>query len=154
MRNWWKVAIVLVAVVPVVGCGAVSPQSPTPTPSVTNTPTYIDAPEADDLEETATLADLALRAYLNRLETPDRWIDALSPYLGRDALYAYSTVDPMRVPEAEIEGSPVLVQGNATAVAYLIPTTIGQWRVQLVREGEAGSSRWVVDRFVQPEGAQ
>ncbi len=154
MRSVGTVVALLAVGMLFAGCSAQEVAESTPTASSNPPVASADTPGASDIEATQAVAVDALRAYLDREQGPDAWLDGLAPYLARDAVDAYATVDPARIPQATLNGDPLLAQGTATALSYLVPTTGGQWRVEMVKEGEAGSTRWAVSRFVPPEGVE
>ena len=78
------------------------------------------------------------------------WAD-VSQYLGYEATAAYEYTDPMNVPASTVTGDPQVVSApTATEMSVLIPTDIGQYRIDLNRQAIGG--QWTVSRFTPPEG--
>jgi hypothetical protein len=98
------------------------------------------------------LADDAMRAFVAHDRGYDEWWADLSPYLGDDAKEAYAYTDPANVPASEITGRSLLSVVQDDMLTVLVPTDIGSYSVELVREQSGGP--WVIYRLRPPEGAQ
>ena len=120
----------------------------TPVPQVTNT-----VPPAD-LDEGVKVAEQAMKAFADHHRTYEQWWADLSPLLTDDALLAYADTDPARVRPSQVTGAGVVAGApNFNQMSVLMPTDIGQYTIDLLRQGvedEGGTSSWFVDRITPP----
>ena len=142
--------------------------TPEPTPTSTYTPSHSvggdpQAPDTDvpeNPEWTPEAEDAAKEVAVNAMRDfarPDveetLWANDFARWLTPDATTAYSSVDPANVPVTEVTGPATLEidEANRFGVIATVPTDIGDYRVQLLRQGQ--DEPWKVNRLYPPEGA-
>lgn len=149
---------------------SVSDDSPTPepTPTSTYTPSHSvgDGPHAPETdvpenpewtpEAEAAAKETAVNAMRDfaRPEVEEtQWANDFARWLTPEATTAYSAVDPANVPVTEVTGPATLEidETNGFGVIATVPTDIGGYGVQLLRQGQ--DEPWKVNRLYPPEGA-
>jgi len=93
-----------------------------------------------------------MRAFVAHDRGYDEWWADLSQYLGEDAKEAYAYTDPANVPASEVTGRSLLSSVQVRTLTVLVPTNIGSYSVEFVREKDGGP--WVIYRLRPPEGTQ
>ncbi|WP_245702930.1 hypothetical protein [Arthrobacter subterraneus] len=150
--------------------GATNEDSPTPEPPPTSTytPSHSvgggpQAPDTDvpenpewtpEAEEAAKeVAVNAMRDFARPEVEETQWANDFARWLTPDATVSYSSVDPANVPVTEVTGPATLEidEANGFGVIATVPTDIGDYRVQLLRQGQ--DEPWKVNRLYPPEGA-
>ena len=129
-----------------------------PTRSANNAP---QAPEAEtltnpqwlpaDAEAAKEVAVKAMRAFARPdMENP-QWANDFARWLTPKATTDYSAVDPANVPVTEVTGDAELEieEANGFGAMAFVPTDIGIYRVQLLRDGQ--NEPWKVNRLYPPE---
>lgn len=146
--------VVVIGAIPLLTGCVPGPETPAPSSSQagsTDTPEIGEQPtEAFDKE--VRLADDAMRAFVAHDRGYDEWWADLSQYLGEDAKEAYAYTDPANVPASEVTGRSLLSSVQVQTLTVLVPTNIGSYSVEFVREQDGGP--WVIYRLRPPEGTQ
>ncbi|MDF9279090.1 hypothetical protein P4U43_14975 [Arthrobacter sp. EH-1B-1] len=141
---------------------------PEPTPTSTYTPSHSvgDGPQApitdvpENPEWTPEAEGAAKETAVNAMRDFARpgveetqWANDFARWLTPDATVSYSSVDPANVPVTEVTGPATLEvdETNGFGVIATVPTDIGDYRVQLLRQGQ--DEPWKVNRLYPPEGA-
>lgn len=93
-----------------------------------------------------------MRAFVAHDRGYDEWWADLTQYLGEDAREAYAYTDPANVPASEVTGRSLLSGVQEDMLTVLVPTDIGSYSVELVREQTGGP--WVIHRLRPPEDTQ
>lgn len=141
---------------------------PEPTPTSTYTPSHSvgDGPQAPltDVPENPEwtpeseaaakeVAENAMRDFARPEVEETQWANDFARWLTPEATTAYSAVDPANVPVTEVTGPATLEidETNGFGVVATVPTDIGDYRVQLLRQGQ--DEPWKVNRLYPPEGA-
>lgn len=155
-RHWtWKtinVAVILALGVTIAGCTdtekSQEPASGSPTVAATDPVTTPDPRQRayDDAAETVTTV---MTEYFDTDRPADEWFAALEPYLSMDAQYLYEDSNIANIPDGNATGAPHMVSDNEKGLRYFVDTTIGQFTVILVLEGDSGGS-YVVDEIQSP----
>jgi hypothetical protein len=150
------------------GASSEETTTPEPTPTSTYTPSHSvgDGPQApitdvpENPEWTPEDEDAAKEVAVNALTDFARpeveetqWANDFARWLTPEATTAYSAVDPANVPVTEVTGPAILEidEANGFGVIATVPTDIGDYRVQLLRQGQ--DEPWKVNRLYPPEGA-
>lgn len=131
-------------------------QTPPPVaPSATSAtaPPSQQAPTTDLHEEASETVVTVMTEYFDTDRSADEWYDALSPYLSMDAQYRYEDSNIANIPEGNITGAPQLVSDNKQGLRYFIDTSLGQFTLTLVLEGDTGGS-YVVDDITTPDSGE
>jgi hypothetical protein len=146
--------VLLIGAIPLLtGClsGGETPSPSSSQPASRTTPQIgDDVSEKHDNE--VRLADDGMRAFVAHDRGYAEWWADLSQYLGDDAKEAYAYTDPANVPASEITGRSLLSVVRDDMLTVLVPTDIGSYSVELVREQSGGP--WVIYRLRPPEGTQ
>lgn len=146
--------VLLIGAIPLLaGClsGGETP-SPSSSQAGTTDGPQIGGKSSEDHDKEVRLADDTMRAFVARDRGYDAWWADLSQYLGDDAKEAYAYTDPANVPASEVTGRSLLSSVQDDMLTVLVPTDIGSYSVELVREQSDGP--WVIYRLWPPEGAQ
>lgn len=93
-----------------------------------------------------------MRAFVAHDRGYDEWWADLTQYLGEDAREAYTYTDPANVPASDVTGPSLLSGVQEDMLTVLVPTDIGSYSVELVREQAGGP--WVIYRLRPPEDTQ
>ncbi|MBE0011617.1 hypothetical protein [Arthrobacter sp. AET 35A] len=143
--------------------------TPTPTPTSTYTPSQSvgdgpQAPNADEVPENPEwtpededaakqVAEDALADFARPDVEEAQWANDFARWLTPEATTSYSAVDPANVPVKEVTGPATLDidETNGFGVIATVPTDIGDYGVQLLRQGQ--DEPWKVNRLYPPEGA-
>lgn len=123
-----------------------NPQAPET--DVPTNPTWLPGDEAAAKEvATKALADFA-RPQVEETQ----WANDFARWLTPEATTAYSAVDPANVPVTKVTGQATLEldEANGFGVVAIVPTDIGNYRMQLLRRSQA--EPWKVNRLYPPEG--
>lgn len=88
--------------------------------------------EGGDAEEAATAARAAVEAYF-ATDEPDEWWANFSSHLTPAAQNVWQYTDPRRVPAGAPEGNAEYGLVSATDAEITVPTTIGDFRLVMVR---------------------
>lgn len=139
------------------GCTDTGPV-PDPTPSAANTATPRPYPTstvpADALDDGVRVAEEAMATFADHDRSYDEWWAALSPMLTNDALVAYGDTNPARVRPSQVTGAGEVASApNFNQMSVLVPTDVGQYTIELVRQGDDnpnGTPSWFVDRLTPP----
>lgn len=146
--------VLLIGAIPLLtGClsGGETP-SPSSSQAGTTDGPQIGGKSSEDHDKEVRLADAAMRAFVAHDRGYDEWWADLSQYLGDDARDAYAYTDPAHVPASEVTGRSLLSSVQDDMLTVLVPTDIGSYSVELVREQSGGP--WVIYRLRPPEGTQ
>lgn len=149
----------VVAVALVTTLSACSQPTPTPHPETSSTtpatapPSPQVTPTTDLHAEASKTVVTVMTEYFDTDRSTDEWFDALSPYLSLDAQYHYEDSDIANIPEGNITGAPQLVSDNEQGLRYFIDTSVGQFTLTLVLEGDTGGS-YVVDDITTPDSGE
>lgn len=96
-----------------------------------------------------------MTAFVHTDLPPDQWFNELRPHLTPEAQTAYSYVDPANVPATRLRGATDEWAAEPDGTPYVatvhVPTDIGTYTVQLVRDGEGAP--WLASRLDPPEDA-
>jgi hypothetical protein len=146
--------VLLIGAIPLLtGClsGGETP-SPSRSQAVTTDGPQIGGKSSEDHDKEVRLADAAMRAFVAHDRGYDEWWADLTQYLGEDAREAYAYTDPANVPASEITGRSLLAGVQEDMLTVLVPTDIGSYSVELVREHSGGP--WAIYRLRPPEGIE
>jgi len=146
--------VLLIGAIPLLtGClsGGETP-SPSRSQAVTTDGPQIGGKSSEDHDKEVRLADAAMRAFVAHDRGYDEWWADLTQYLGEDAREAYAYTDPANVPASEVTGRSLLSGVQEGMLTVLVPTDIGSYSVELVREQTGGP--WVIHRLRPPEDTQ
>ncbi|WP_143458885.1 hypothetical protein [Leifsonia sp. ALI-44-B] len=146
--------VLLIGAIPLLtGClsGGETP-SPSRSQAVTTDGPRIGGKSSEDHDKEVRLADAAMRAFVAHDRGYDEWWADLTQYLGEDAREAYAYTDPANVPASEVTGRSLLSGVQEGMLTVLVPTDIGSYSVELVREQTGGP--WVIHRLRPPEDTQ
>lgn len=136
------------------GCTDTSPV-PEPTRTATTAPTPTDTVSPEGLDDGVKVAEQAMSAFANHNRSYDEWWAELSPLLTTDAQLAYEDTNPARVRPSQVTGAGVVASApNFNQMSVLVPTDIGQYTIELLRQGDDnpnGTPSWYVDRITPPE---
>ena len=157
MRTHWNrqatiVVVILTLGLTITGCTdagkSQDPESATPTVSVTDPPTTPAARQSayDDAAKTVTTV---MTEYFDTKRSSDEWFAALEPHLSLEAQYLYEDANIKNIPDGNVTGTPRLVSDDAKGLRYFVDTSIGQFTVILVLEGDTGGT-YVVDEIQSP----
>lgn len=157
MRTHWNrqattVVVILTLGLTITGCTdagkSQDPESATPTVSVTDPPTTPAARQSayDDAAKTVTTV---MTEYFDTKRSSDAWFAALEPHLSMEAQYLYEDANIKNIPDGNVTGTPQLVSDDAKGLRYFVDTSIGQFTVILVLEGDSGGA-YVVDEIQSP----
>jgi len=132
--------------------------TPNPSPSPTDTATAQPAPTStiapDALDDGVRVAEEAMTSFANHNRSYEEWWAELSPMLTNDALLAYEGTNPARVRPSQVTGPGVVASApNFNQMSVLVPTDIGQYTIELIRQGDGhgnGTPSWFVDRLTPP----
>lgn len=111
------------------------------------------APTTDLHAEASKTVVAVMTEYFDTDRSADEWFNALSPYLSMDAQYQYEDSNIDNIPKGNITGAPQLVSDNEQGVRYFIDTSLGQFTLTLVLEGDTGGS-YVVDDITTPDSGE
>ncbi|MGO3070584.1 hypothetical protein [Brevibacterium sp. FME37] len=136
-------------------CSQPTQTPPSATPSTT--PTAVSpsqqVPTTDLHAEASKTVVTVMTEYFDTDRSAAEWFDALSPYLSMDAQYHYEDSNVDNIPEGNITGTPQLVSDNKQGLRYFIDTSVGQFTLTLVLEGDTGGS-YVVDDITTPDSGE
>jgi hypothetical protein len=106
-----------------------------------------------DEEAAKEVAVNAMRDFARPEGEESRWANDFARWLTPKATADYSAVDPATVPVTEVTGTAKLEvdQANGFGAIASVPTDIGIYRVQLLRQGQ--DEPWKVNRLYPPEKA-
>jgi hypothetical protein len=106
-----------------------------------------------DEEAARDVAVNAMRDFARPELDETRWANDFARWLTPKATTAYSFVDPANVPVTEVTGPASLEidEANGFGATATVPTDIGNYRVQLLRQGQ--DEPWKVNRLHPPEDA-
>lgn len=149
---------------------AVGEEAPTgePSPTSSYTPSHSvgDGPQAPktsvpanpqwlpgDEDAAKEVAVNAMRDFARPDVEETRWANDFARWLTPNATASYSSVDPANVPVTEVTGpaSVHIDETNGFGATATVPTDIGDYRVQLLRQGQ--DEQWKVNRLYPPENA-
>lgn len=92
-----------------------------------------------------------MTSFANHNRSYEEWWAELSPMLTNDALLAYEGTNPARVRPSQVTGPGVVASApNFNQMSVLVPTDIGQYTIELIRQGDGhgnGTPSWFVDRL-------
>ncbi len=143
---------------------------PETTPTSTYTPSQSvgdgpQAPNADEVPENPEwtpededaakqVAEDALADFARPDVEETQWANDFARWLTPEATTSYSALDPANVPVSEVTGPATLDidETNGFGVIATVPTDIGDYGVQLLRQGQ--DEPWKVNRLYPPEGTK
>jgi len=100
-----------------------------------------DPSPASLLPETQRVIDGFLSAWLDREQSPERWLSALVPYVTPELAEGMRSTDPMRVPDAGVAAVRPMQVGEYVAVVEIGLTTTGvEFEIEAVYDGQ----HWLV----------
>lgn len=107
-----------------------------------------------DEEAAKDTAVNALRDFARPDLQETQWSNDFARWLTPEATTAYSAVDPANVPVTKVTGLATLDidEANGFGVMATVPTDIGDYGVQLLRQGQ--DEPWKVNRLYPPEDAK
>lgn len=113
-----------------------------------------DAAQPQDTETAKTAATDVITALLAKERAPDQWWAELSVRLTPTAQETWRWTEPRRLPDAQLTEPAEVDTISATDAEVLVPTTIGAYRVTLVRDAADGA--WLASAIEPPAegGAQ
>ncbi|WP_253907901.1 hypothetical protein [Arthrobacter sp. H20] len=125
-----------------------------PGPQAPDTDQVPENPEwtPEDEDAAKQVAEDALADFARPDVEETQWANDFARWLTPDATTAYSAVDPANVPVTEVTGPATLDidETNGFGVIATVPTDIGDYGVQLLRQGQ--DEPWKVNRLYPPEG--
>lgn len=157
MRSHWNkqattVVVILTLGLTITGCTDAGKSdtsaSSTPTVSVTDPPTTPD-PRQSAYDDAATTVTTVMTEYFDTERSSDEWFAALEPHLSLEAQHLYKDSNIKNIPDGNVTGVPQMVSDDAKGLRYFVDTSLGQFTVILVLEGDSGGA-YVVDEIKSP----
>jgi len=160
----------LAAVLLCTGCtaGPAMPAGPAPSPTAAGTPATHSAgdnPQAPptrtpipnptwgpvDRQTARATAMAAMKDFARPDADPREWANDFARWLTPQATSDYSAVDPANIPVRSVTGEAVLHTdpGNGFGTEATVPTDIGDYTVQLLRQDQ--DAPWKVHRLIPPK---
>ncbi|WGD37582.1 hypothetical protein [Lysinibacter sp. HNR] len=78
------------------------------------------------------------------------WFSEISPYLTSRIRESYSYIDTETIPVSRVDGQVEIVGGTDLTAIVSVPTNIGPYTVNLLREST--EHPWLVSAVLPPEG--
>lgn len=150
------------------GCSAPDDvDTPDPTPTAVPAPErpegfpVLGAPAGDDKADfqsqqaAVEAAEAAMTAFVTHDRDYDAWWAELSPLLTVEAQEAWAYTDPRMITATQLTGPATIVDApSSTLVIVDVPTDVGTWRLELVRQVEVGATskgEWRAFTLMPPE---
>lgn len=157
MRTHWirdatTLVVILTLGITIAGCTdtekSQKPASASPTVAATS-PAATPDPRQSTYDDAADTVTTVMTEYFDTDRPAEEWFAALEPHLSMDAQYLYADSNIANIPEGNVTGAPQQVSDDANGLRYFVDTTIGQFTVILVLEGDSGGP-YVVDEIQTP----
>lgn len=148
------------------GCTAPDDDDDGPTPTAVQAPErpegfpVLGAPVGDDKADfqsqqaAVQAAEAAMTAFVSHDRDYDAWWAELSPLLTVEAQDAWAYTDPRVITVTQLTGPATIVEApSSTLVIVDVPTDVGIWRLELVRNVELGTGKgaWKAFTLMPPE---
>lgn len=155
-RHWTReattVVVILTLGLTIAGCtdAEKSPEPGSGSPTVAATdPVVTPDPRQSSYDDAAETVTTVMTEYFDTDRPANEWFAALEPHLSMDAQYLYEDSNVANIPDGNVTGAPQMVSDDEKGLRYFVDTSIGQFAVILVLEGDSGGS-YVVDKIKSP----
>lgn len=128
-------------------------QSTPPASTSATDPAPSPDPRQSAYDAAAKTVATVMDEYFKTNRSQADWYAALEPYLSAEAQYLYEDSNMANIPDGNVTGAPQLVSDDASGLRYFIDTTLGQFTVILVQEGDSGG-QYVVDEIKTPNSGE
>lgn len=128
-------------------------QSPPPPTVVATDPAPSPDPRQSAYDAAAKTVAAVMSEYFKTNRSQADWYAALQPYLSAEAQYLYEDSNMANIPDGTVTGAPQLVSDDENGLRYFIDTSVGQFTVILVLEGDSGG-QYAVDEIKPPNSGE